>query len=627
MSSHIPTSNAKELGKIQIRRQNRDAANSSRRTVVGVDSETEDGNIFLVAAYDGRFLDHPNITFDNVCDLLLRYDEGYWVFFYNLRFDAECILKLLPEDILRKQYVRGGELKFQYGKYTIHYIEKKQLSIRKGRHVVICYDIMQYYDNKKLDVAYVENIKKPLDPKYLAVKSSRKAFSLNYYLRNKKRIREYCINDCILTKELAENWVDVFEKQFGFLPRNWISPGYCAEKVLVNNGVLSPYFHDIPYEVQELAWKAFYGGRFELIVRGFIGKCWLYDLNSAYPHALSTLPDLTKGKWISSDTMEPRAKVGFFHIAADIDDSVKISPFPFRAKDNRIVYQIGRFETYMTLEELRAVAGDNRIRFKILDSCQFIPYADCGFPFKQFIEFQYYRRLALKKGKDPLERAVKLILNSIYGKMAQRVNNRMGNLFNPVIASYITGFTRAQLYRFMRYYNLENYLVAFATDSIATREEITGLNSEKLGEMKLDKFADDVIFLSNGFYRFDGKWKQRGVGYDYEKKLDIEHQNTRISDDGQLYILVSGTRTTHIKSGILYNRLKSVGKIEEYEKRINLNSDRKRFWTSELKSLNEKTYCNSMPINATLVAKLIAKKSIILWKDENETAYEQESDL
>jgi hypothetical protein len=38
--------------------------------------------------------------------------------------------------------------------------------------------------------------------------------------------------------------------------------------------------------------------------------------------------------------------------------------------------------------------------------------------------------------------------------------------------------------------------------------------------MKLDKRADDVIFLSNGFYRFNGKWKQRGVGYDREKKAE-----------------------------------------------------------------------------------------------------------
>lgn len=114
----------------------------------------------------------------------------------------------------------------------------------------------------------------------------------------------------------------------------------------------------------------------------------------------------------------------------------------------------------------------------------------------------------------------------------------MGNLFNPVIASFITGFTRAQLYRFVRKHDLEKQIVAFATDSVAVRGEISGLDSRKLGEMKLDKKGKDAVFLSNGFYRFNGRWKQRCIGYNREKKVEIEHLDTRISDDGHLYISV-----------------------------------------------------------------------------------------
>ena len=213
------------------------------------------------------------------------------------------------------------------------------------------------------------------------------------------------------------------------------------------------------------------------------------------------------------------------------------------------------------------MTGDSRIGYEIIDSQQFIPDKRCGYPFKDFIEKQYYQRLALKKDKNPLERAIKVVLNSIYGKTAQRVNNVMGNMFNSAIAAYITGNARAQLYRFMREHGIEKDSVAFDTDSIAVTKEIAGLDSEKLGEMKLDKHADDVIYLSNGFYRFEGKWKQRGVRYDREKKVEIAHLATRVSGDGQLYIAVETTRTTQIKSGILYNRLKSVGKIERYEKK------------------------------------------------------------
>lgn len=80
-----------------------------------------------------------------------------------------------------------------------------------------------------------------------------------------------------------------------------------------------------------------------------------------------------------------------------------------------------------------------------------------------------------------------MVLNSIYGKMAQRVSNNMGNLFLPVVSSSITGYARAQMYRFMRENDLENETVAFATDSLACTRKIPRLNSLDLGKMKLDK--------------------------------------------------------------------------------------------------------------------------------------------
>ncbi|MDE1763188.1 MAG: hypothetical protein KGH88_02955 [Thaumarchaeota archaeon] len=85
-----------------------------------------------------------------------------------------------------------------------------------------------------------------------------------------------------------------------------------------------------------------------------------------------------------------------------------------------------------------------------------------------------------------------------------------------------------------------------------------------------------MYFLSNGFYLFNGVWKNRGIGYDAERKAEIEHLDTKVDEDGSLYITVKTTKTTHIKSGIIYNKLDKIGKIEEYEKKIGLNSDRKR---------------------------------------------------
>lgn len=619
----IPTSNAKTLGDIRIRKQNRNFnAREYPPKIVGIDTETHHGNIYLIADSDGNFSD--KISFESIAKFLFKH-ECKWIFFYNLGYDAECILKLLPEKIL-KSYRWKKELKFHYNKFKIHYIEKRKLSISKGKHSVICYDIAQYYDNKSLSTSYYETFDEKLDNQYLRVKSTIGKRTKFYYSRHKKEIRNYCIKDCVLTQKLAENWITTFYQVFGFYTNNWISAGYLAEKVLLNNSIEIPLFNELEYGVQELARFSFYGGRFELIRRGFIGNCYLYDINSAYPYALTKIPDIRYGKWFESKKINPKSKLGFFFIEANISDKVKIAPFPFVKKNKTICYPSGKFRTYVTLDELLMVKNDPEIKYKILESWQFIPESNCTYPFKEFIEKQYQKRMKLKQNNNKLEKAIKIILNSIYGKMAQRTNNVMGNLFNPVIAGYITGYTRKYLYEFMKKYDLDNYAVAFATDSIACMKKIDGLDSKVLGKMKLDNSAMDVIFLSNGFYRFGKFWKKRGIGKDMERKIEIEHLDTIVGDDGQLYIKVRGTRTTHIKSGILFNRLNDIGDIQPYFKKINLNSDKKRWWDSQLDSLNDGKICDSVPISADESGNLIAKESDE-WYDDYDEKYEPESDL
>ncbi|MFN3654667.1 MAG: hypothetical protein ACK4TO_04990 [Candidatus Nitrosotenuis sp.] len=57
---------------------------------------------------------------------------------------------------------------------------------------------------------------------------------------------------------------------------------------------------------------------------------------------------------------------------------------------------------------------------------------------------------------------------------------------------------------------------------------------------------------------------------------------------------------------------------------INLNADRKRFWFTELKSLNDKSFCDSTSMRIDLVGKLVSKEEIEFYDDEK---YEPESEL
>jgi hypothetical protein len=287
--------------------------------------------------------------------------------------------------------------------------------------------------------------------------------------------------------------------------------------------------------------------------------------------------------------------MGFFRILANVPEDKLVPPFPFKANNN-ILFPSGKFETYVTLEELKVY--DSSKHYKILESCQFVSESNY-YPYKDFIESMYQKRLQLKQSNDPMQLPLKIILNSIYGKTDQKVNRIMGNLFNPVIFSFITGFTRAQLYGFMRKNSLEREIVAFATDSICTTRKLD-VNSTKLGEFSFEGESDDVFYLQNWFYRFNGKWKQRGFGKLGSK--EIEHLETFEKDD-KLYYKISVKRNTRLRSGIIQNNIADIGKIATVTKNVNLNADRKRLWLGQIESINQKYYNDSVPISLNFVTK------------------------
>ncbi len=587
MAQPIPITDFKDIRRLRTNRpQNRDPADSELRPIYAFDTETYNENIFLIANSEGNFLD--DITPQSVLEFLsVKKYQKSWNFFYPLGYDAEVILKLLGKELYSYSW-RKRDLVFNFEKYKITYIPDKCLRIAKGHHSVSFYDIAQYYNSVKLVDAYQKNIGK-LPESYLEMKEKRDEFSLRLYNRNKKLIRNYCIDDCLYTKKLAENWSKSFNNAFGFYPVKWFSSGYLAEKVLINNGIHFPMFNSISFEIQDLAFRSYVGGRFEMLKRGFIGNGYLYDINSAYPSAIAQIPDLAQGKWIKRKSIHPDSKLGFFKILADIPDDKYIPPFPFR-KDGNIIFPSGKFITYVTLAELQACKNPDF--YQILESSQFIPSSDT-YPYRDFIQNLYLKRLELKQNDSPMQLPIKIILNSIYGKTGQKVNRVIGNLFNPVLFAFITGFARAKLYEFVMENNIERQIVAFATDSICTTKKLN-IDSTKLGEFSFVDSATDVFFLQNGFYRFNDKWKLRGLGKMGSK--EIEHLET-FEKNGKLYYRFIVNRSSRLRSPIIQNRLSEIGKIKPFTREVNLNADRKRFWLGIIKSISYDQYNDSMPLS------------------------------
>ena len=265
------------------------------------------------------------------------------------------------------------------------------------------------------------------------------------------------------------------------------------------------------------------------------------------------------------------------------------------------------------------------MRYRILEGYQFIPTAkeeECQYIFRDLISKDYKRRQELKRQRSPLEHAIKVLQNSIYGKTAQKTKIGkkkyvIGNLYCPVISSHITGFTRAQLLTLTHEQEIVDDVVAYATDSILTRHSLPGgLFSNNLGGIKLADHGRDLFTIQNGIKRLNGHWKLRGIGYDNVSKVPVENTATKETPDGRVVMELRRLRPVRLKSAILRGRIQDVGKFQTFTREIDLNADRKRFWPARITSVHSDLCVGSSPHDVNLGGRLYAKDVGLTFQNE-----------
>jgi hypothetical protein len=131
----------------------------------------------------------------------------------------------------------------------------------------------------------------------------------------------------------------------------------------------------------------------------------------------------------------------------------------------------------------------------------------------------YDNRRILQNKKNPAERALKLILNSVYGKLAQTVGatDKPPTWHQLEYAGYITSHTRAKLYDAML--QKPESLIAVETDAVFTTEPLDLPHTDALGDWE-ETYFDEIIYLQSGYYYGvqDGKVTCKYRGMDHDKK-------------------------------------------------------------------------------------------------------------
>jgi len=561
----------------------------------GIDTETYKGYVKLICDDSGRHKDINN--FDSILKFLthVRFKSKFnW--FYNIKFDFESIIKYLDYGDLVNLY---KDKKIEYNSYTITYIDKKFFALTKDNNYYYFYDLFNFLETS-LNKASEKFLK---DKKLNIIDSSQLNISLDYWKEHKKDIVKYCIKDAELTKRLADYFWNIVYKNMNYYPKRPFSKGKIAEEYFLSTCYI-PTINTIPDIVLKFAYNSYFGGRFELLKKGYFDKVFSYDIKSAYPYQMSKLIDFSKGGWLEVNEVNKTAYTGFYYCKIKCDE-----PFfsPFLVKVGELsLYPNGSFSQFLTKQEIDFI----RLHFEnaeisVVKGYEFYPET-LVYPLKAEMERLYDWK---EKEKDEdIKYCIKIFMNALYGKTIQVSGdyNRTGKIFNPIWASLITSGTRIKLLELAL--QSPDDIIMFSTDAVHSKTPLIVSDKPLMGDFAKDFEGEGVYILSDVYNLWNTsknktKNKLRGFALTVEKDIDSEVIMLKdilenMNSDKYSYIT---TRPYHLGECLLHKKVRRIEDLNifgEDKKSINVNGDKKRYWFGTFKNGKEclKKQINSLPL-------------------------------
>ena len=515
----------RELPEYRPQRRNVNHATYSinDKKICGADTETLQGQIWLFSTEFGvwevtNFGQFIEVCFNNFHSY--RYTRTRKrgkieksittkeYFFYNLKFDAQALIKsmdekdiekLLDEDKIRIFVTAfGREMEIE-----ITYLEGKHMQIKPidfylDSHklsAIKMWDISQFYgkkrlndvskqilgktkqefcfDGTKLDVSRLEEMIRVEDM------NTGEMMELPYSEYYRKDIETYAVLDAQLCGELTR----LKKKQFvdsGVRFANPYSVANVAQKFLLENyhiPEINAYmfangiYSDVAKWIVNFAYQSYTGGWFEVAGNGTVNEnVSAWDLASAYPYVMYHLDDISEGKWIIGNENDDFTEIlehvypmqiGFVEAFIKFPKGNNWNPLTRKSKLGTLISP-RTIQGVFTLDEIREAMKWNPDIIHFGEFCVFYPDTD-NKPFRPFIEKFY--EIKMTAPKDSAERATaKLLLNSTYGKTIQATGDKSGKMFNPMYASVITAYTRVRLAEMIRLNDQK--VLSLATDGV-----------------------------------------------------------------------------------------------------------------------------------------------------------------
>lgn len=304
----------------------------------------------------------------------------------------------------------------------------------------------------------------------------------------------------------------------------WFGPGQAAQAWLRLIGV--PTGEEIREVVPEWAIEAarqsYYGGWFEIMMHGPVpGDTYSYDINSAYPFAIASLPCLLHGTWSHGTGKPSKLPRGAYQLidARVVGRDEYIGAMPHRDTGGRIV-RPQKTSGWYWQHEIDAARKAGVLATASVDSWVRYQPCSCEPPAAAIAEL-YESRIAVGKN-TPYGKSKKLVYNSAYGKFAQSIGQP--RFSNSIYASLITAHCRTMILQAIGSHPKKTKDVAMvATDSVTFLSPHPSLEIDKdaLGKWDASTYKN-LSLMMPGLYWDDSsreavrlgntpKLKSRGV--------------------------------------------------------------------------------------------------------------------
>lgn len=416
----------------------------------------------------------------------------------------------------------------------------------------------------------------------------------------------YCIQDCVI---LWEALFETFE--------------FAGDIKITQASLAMTYFRRFHQNMSiehndntRFFWESYFGGRTEVFKLGKTHSN-VIDRNSMYPAEMqkNKFPNpkfLKVADMVSVKGFLTNILYQYEGVAQCTVEHAKTTfgYLPFKNDEEKLLFPVGTFTGFWNFPELRYAIKQGAVKIIKIQKIVYAPSMDS--PFTSFVDTLYEARF--KTDLDFEIYRIKIFMNSLYGKFAQRITEesiyisdiekqfhvirdyQQKNLFVelvmfnqerkdafliiksaksfnvpfaiPSFASYITSYARVSLLK--KLYEMEKNVPVYCdTDSIFYEIESPGMVNEKFlgGWKKEEKIVTEIRGLKN--YKYLKTLKHTKIVTEKHLIKGVPTSARKISDTEFEYFNLTKSKESlrrNITPGMLTKRTKKVRGV--YDKRI-----------------------------------------------------------